>query len=335
MTISATKSMLSLAALVAMLAALAAAPAAALSPRVWVAYYGVDSATCGAITAPCLTLQRAHDNVVPGGDISVLTPMEFGNAAINTLTISKSVNVTNDGVGEAAIVGSTGILVFAGVGDVVSVRGFVMDGQGGLTSSGIEIHKASAVHIQNCVARNFEGFPNGWGIFVGPANGTNMQVFVSDTLVYNNGTATGTGGIVIQPIGTNNTARVVLDRVRLENNVVGLRLDGTQATASGTHVIIRDSVVSGNAVDGILALTTAGKAPAFIVVDRTSVVDNAGTGIHADGPRATMVLNDNVISRNGTGISALNGGQLISFGNNKNFNNIGPEGAPTGFFSPM
>ena len=137
--------------------------------------------------------------------------------------------------------------------------------------------------------------------------------------------------------GTGGNAHLVLDRAHLENNVIALSVNASNGTPSGigVHVIIRDSVVSGNAVDGILALTTAGKAPAFIVVDRTSVVDNAGTGIHADGPRATMVLNDNVISRNGTGISALNGGQLISFGNNKNFNNIGPEGAPTGFFSPM
>ena len=37
----------------------------------------------------------------------------------------------------------------------------------------------------------------------------------------------------------------------------------------------------------------------------------------------------------GTGISAISGGQLISYGNNKNNNNIGPEGAPTSFYSQM
>ena len=47
--------------------------------------------------------------------------------------------------------------------------------------------------------------------------------------------------------------------------------------------------------------------------------------------RHNTVANDDV----GTGISAINGGQLISYGNNKNNNNIGPEGALTGFYSPM
>ena len=71
------------------------------------------------------------------------------------------------------------------------------------------------------------------------------------------------------------------------------------------------------------------------MIDHTSSVGNAGNGILADGPRATILLNDNTITRNGTGISAINSGQLISYGNNKNNNNVGPEGAPTGFFSQM
>ena len=54
-----------------------------------------------------------------------------------------------------------------------------------------------------------------------------------------------------------------------------------------------------------------------------------------NGPRATIVLGDDTVTRNGAGISAVNCGQLISFGNNKNFNNIGAEGAPTGSFTQM
>ena len=64
-------------------------------------------------------------------------------------------------------------------------------------------------------------------------------------------------------------------------------------------------------------------------------MNNAGNGLVANGGHAIMVLNDDTIWGNGTGMSAINGGQLISFGNNRNFNNIGPEGAPTGFFSRM
>ena len=58
------------------------------------------------------------------------------------------------------------------------------------------------------------------------------------------------------------------------------------------------------------------------------MVNNAGNGILANGPRATMLLDGNVVSRNGVGISAINSGQLISYGNNRVNNNLGPDGRP-------
>ena len=128
---------------------------------------------------------------------------------------------------------------------------------------------------------------------------------------------------------------VVLDRVHLENNVVGLLVDGSVSTGNGAHVIIRDSVVSGNASDGIRAFSLPGKAPAFIVVEHTTSVNNGGTGILANGPGATMLLDGNVVSRNGVGLNAVNSGQLISYGNNKVNNNLGPDGVPTGSYSPI
>jgi len=64
-------------------------------------------------------------------------------------------------------------------------------------------------------------------------------------------------------------------------------------------------------------------------------VNNAGTGIRADGPGATMLLNNTFVTRNAAGIATANSGQLISYGNNKVNNNIGPDGAPTGSYSPL
>src|SRR5262249_55553914 len=110
---------------------------------------------------------------------------------------------------------------------------------------------------------------------------------------------------------------------------------GIVTSGPGSHVVVRDSVISGNAANGIHALPTPGQSPAFAVVEHSSVVNNAQSGIRADGPGATVLLNDNTITRNGAGISAINSGQLISYRNNKNNNNIRPEGAPTGFFSQM
>src|SRR5262249_53665006 len=82
----------------AAIALLHAAPAYAVS-KVWVSNAGVDGASCGAVTAPCRTFQKAHDNVPAGGEVGVLTPGDY--QASNRLMILKSINITNDGSGEA------------------------------------------------------------------------------------------------------------------------------------------------------------------------------------------------------------------------------------------
>src|SRR5262249_49609894 len=139
--------------------ALAHAVPAEGAQKVWVAYYGVDSGTCGSASSPCRTFQQAHDNVNAGGEVGVLVPGDYGGKG--GLLISKTVFITNDGTGEATIFAPSGppngpgIDVFAGAGDIIGLRGLVIDGSLGGGPEGIFDGQASAVHIQNCVIRNF------------------------------------------------------------------------------------------------------------------------------------------------------------------------------------
>jgi len=311
-----------------LLAVLHTAPARALTVHTWVSVsLGVDSSnTLCTRSAPCLTFQHAHDQTARGGEISVLDPGDYGQLITN-----KSITITNDGPGQAGIHSSlpVSLQIEGGAGDVIGLRGLTLDGETG-GDVAIEFNAGSALHIQNCVIRNYQS--PGRAIFF-EATG-HSQLFVSDTLVYNNGSVTFSGGIFVSVAGTGSAA-VVLDHVRLENNVIALRADGGFGTGNGVHLIIGDSVISGNAGDGILAITIAGRSPAFLLVERTRIVNNAGTALRADGPGATILFNGNTISRNGTGISAANSGQLISYGNNLNNNNVGAEGTATGTFNPM
>src|SRR5262249_47226034 len=149
---------------------------------------------------------------------------------------------TNDGAGEASIkepANSAGMIVDAGTGDIIAVRGLVIDGRG-VSDFGIDIGVASAVHVQNCVIRDHEG-PGGFGIFLSTQlTGASVQLFVSDTIIYNNGSDAASGGILVRP-GMSGTLKVVLDRVHLENNVVGIFVDGGVSTGSGSRVTVRDS----------------------------------------------------------------------------------------------
>ena len=259
----------------------------------------------------------------------MLTPGDYGR-----LGIVKSLHITNDGTGEATVLAPTtdGFSVIAGTGDIVSLRGLVFDGQGntqGTGGHGIVLLSGTALHVQNCVIKNFN-FSAAFGLIFAPAG--NGQLFVSDSLIVNNGGSSASGGILILPRGGH--ISVVLDRLHVENNVDGLKIDSSSFTGDA-HVIVRDSMFSGNAGNGIHAVTASGKGPAFALVERSSMVNNLQSGVLADGPGATVLLKDNTITRNGAGISAANGGQLISYGNNTNNNNIGPEGAPTNSLSQM
>src|SRR5262249_55184542 len=223
---------LALAALIAPV--LAAAPAQAAG-KVWVSNAGADGAACGAVATPCRTLQPADVNVAAGGEVGVLPPGDY--TGIDPVVISKSVNITDDGSGEATLLRT--LTIGAAAGDVVSVRGLVMEGLG-VNGFGLLIARAAAVHVQNCVIRNFQGGVDPAGIIMGA--GSNIQLFVSDTIVFNNGITDQSGGIVIVA-NSGFAGNAVLDRVHLENNVLGLWVDGSRATSgNGVHVIIRDSV---------------------------------------------------------------------------------------------
>jgi hypothetical protein len=286
---------------------------ATLPSKVWVANWGDDSASCGPAGSPCASLQQAHDNVVTGGEIRLLTPGDYGGAKSPGLSITKSVTIVYEGPGEAGILGARdgpAISINAGLSGVVTLRGLTIDGQG-IASEGVLMRSAAAVHIHKGIIRNFERLGGGIGISLVPAADT--QLFVSDTIIANNGASAASGGIAIRPSGSSASAKVVLERTVVDKNIVGLRVDGTGSTGKGVHILIRDSVVSANAGDGILVTSAPGKAPTFIIVERSAAVNNAGTGIRVEGPLTTVLLRDAVTTGNDTALSTINGGQLISY----------------------
>src|SRR6201994_118267 len=83
------------------------APAHAQAVRTWVSGVGDDVNPCSR-TAPCKTFAGAISKTAAGGEISVLDPGGFG-----AVTITKSISITNDGVGESGVLvsGVNGIVV--------------------------------------------------------------------------------------------------------------------------------------------------------------------------------------------------------------------------------
>src|SRR5262249_38632595 len=133
-------------------------PAHAQQARSFVSGFGSDlNAPNCTRTAPCRTFQKAHDNTLPSGEITVLDAGSFGSVIIN-----RNISIINDGVGEAGALvsgGGVGITVNAGANDHVSLRGLTIKGldfqYGG--GNGIQFNTGKSLTIENCAIRNLTG----------------------------------------------------------------------------------------------------------------------------------------------------------------------------------
>src|SRR5262249_20894049 len=193
--------------------------------------------------------------------------------------------------GEAGIAepSSSAIFISAGAGGIVSLRGLVLDGLGsggnGTPGGGIIISDTGAVHIQNCVIRNFQGNPAPLCIYMNPFSKPGRLV-VSDTIIFNNGSSAG-GGIEI--LGSGAGIDAVLDRVQLENNANGMDVSSLPA-ANSVRVMLRDSTVVGNAAYGIYAAFNFSVPGTLVLVERTTIANNGAVGVQAGYAHPDVLL---------------------------------------------
>jgi hypothetical protein len=324
---------LSLALMLATLFSLPITPAQALNARSWVASNGGGSACTRA--APCATFDAALSATNAGGEINCVDQADFANGS-SVLVISHSITIDCEDVqGHFGFtgVGAAAIAVEATSTDVVVLRGLDINGNG-VAGIGITVAGAAALHVEKCLVRNFAASGSGWGIFAFPQNNPIMEVFVSDTVLQNNGAASSGGGFIVEPNNANGITRVVLNHVEARNNFFGIKADGTNSSGGVINMTVRDSVSSGNRSNGIVA-TGNSNGPAIImtVVHTTSSQNaTAGFGVISDGPKSTITLSNSTVMGNINGIGASNGGSLVSYQNN-NVTLNGADGSPTSVIS--
>jgi hypothetical protein len=284
-----------------------------------VASNGNNANTCSR-AAPCAALQTAHDKTSAGGEVNCVDSGDFGSVLINR-------SITID-CGGAFAGDSSSPFVFKidAPGASVRLRNLSMNGVNSFGATGIDFVNGASLFVENCTIVGFRITP-GIGIKFTPPAGVAAKLFISDSVVNDNGLAAGGGGIIIQPAGSG-TARVVLTRIQVENNTHGILADGTGSTGS-IVVQVRDSVSAGNDGNGIAAVTKAGNAATGIVVHRSSSIGNAGSGILAQGSGALVHLGSSTVVGNGAGLNAASGGQIFSYQNNETTGNA-IDGAPTG-----
>src|SRR5687767_2849456 len=103
--------------------------AQAQASRTWVSGVGDDANPCSR-TAPCKTFAGAISKTAAGGAINVLDPGGYG-----AVTITKSITIDGGGVlAHILASGTNGVVVNAGVNDVVVLRGLHINGAGNGTN---------------------------------------------------------------------------------------------------------------------------------------------------------------------------------------------------------
>jgi nitrous oxidase accessory protein NosD len=297
-----------------------AAPAQA-ALRTFVSGTGTNAGTCTR-AAPCATFAFAHGVTDDGGTINCVDADNFGN-----VVITKSITIDCAGTLGGINSGATDGITVNAPSIIVRIRNLSLNGMG-VGLNGILFLNGAALFVENCAIANYNGgaVGNGIGIKFAPPNGITAGLYVTDSTITGNGRTSDGGGIVIQPTGTG-AARVTIERTLVENNTYGIFANGTGSTGT-IAVQIRDSVAAESKFHGISAFTTVTASITSITVARSSSLLNAGNGVLAQSPRAFVLLGDATVMSNGTGLSAVSGGNILSYQDNQLTGNVS-DGAPT------
>ncbi len=302
----------------ALLFAIGAVSASAQATRTWVSGVGDDANPCSR-TAPCKTFAGAISKTAAGGEISVLDPGSYG-----AVTITKSIVI--NGTGNLAGIlasGTNGIVVNAGVNDVVTIRDISIE----CTSTGLDGIRflgGAALHVEDSTIRGCSES----GIDFQPAAQaatSAAQLHLRNVHVGNVTSApTGDAGISLRPAAGRQAVAVIEDS-RIDGNKIGLRVEAR------ANVVVRDSSLSGNSNNGIAVISSTDLARATIegsTLNFNGVGGSATAGVKVVGASSIARLSGNVITGNDVGL--LNsGGQIVSFGDNVVSGNNLVDGTPT------
>jgi len=284
--------------------------ASAQATRTWVSGVGDDANPCSR-TAPCKTFAGAISKTAAGGEINCMDQGAYG-----AVTITKSMTIACEGVEAGVLHSSTnGVIINAGVADIVVLRGLDIDGSPPSSPglNGVRFLAGAALHIENCRIRDSIGaIPNGSGVLFAPSAG-NPELYISDSFITGNGTASGGAGVQILPTGSAG-AKVFIERTLLANNHIGVRAS-SNSTSGLIDVTVTDSTATGSIFHGFSALSSAGST--LMMLNRVTATNNAENGLRSIGANSVIRVGSSVVSGNGTGVVTITGGQILSYGNNQ------------------
>jgi hypothetical protein len=279
--------------------ALASAPACAQASRTWVSGVGDDVNPCSR-TAPCKTFAGAISKTAAKGEINVLDPGGFG-----AVTITKSITIDGGGGSIAGILASgvNGVVVNAAPADKVVLRNLDINGFGtGL--NGVRFLQGGALQLDNMLIYGFTQH----GVDFEPSGAAKLQI--SNSIIHDNAQF----GVFVKGASASAT---LIGVTSSRNQQHGLLVQ------DGAIASVKDSVMNENANIGIFQLGS-GKT----TIEHSVAARNGNVGVRAETAGSTIFMSETGVFLNATGLFTQNGGQIISFGNNRIAGNT-TDGVPT------
>jgi hypothetical protein len=244
--------------------------AQAQATRTWVSGVGNDANPCSR-TAPCKTFAGAISKTAAGGEIDALDPGGFG-----AVTITKAITIDGGGgqVASVLVAGTNGIIVQAGVNDIVTLRNIRINGVG-TGINGIRYLSGKALIVQDC---DIFGFTTN---AIDTALGAAGKLVVTDSKLTNNGgdgirvaTTAGNvladikgvkaelnGGAAFHIVGTTGSVGAIIDHS-------DATLNGTGVSAASATVFLGNSTIVGN---------TTGVTGATVLSYKNNEINGNGT----------------------------------------------------------
>ena len=268
---------------------------------------GSDANDC-LYETPCLSFQRAHDVTVPDGEINVKAPGNY-----SSLTITKPITI--DGNGNVATITPFGMGVTVnltgGNGGKVVLRDIRINAAATLGAGGIDILRGANVITDN--VRIYGGSLAGIRVL-------NSQD-PSSRLTFDDSKIQGSSGqgIVFEPTG-NRVARATIRNSTIDDNR-GAAIHLKPAGGAIVRATVRNAHIDNNK-NGIIAESAGGVGTATANVFSSAITDSglesggAGIGIYSSGPNSVVRISRNEIQHNNRGLHWVNGGQILSAGDN-------------------
>lgn len=305
-------------------------PAFATAQRTFVSVDGSDSQPC-SVAWPCRSFAAAIAQTNPGGEVIAVDSGGYG-----AVTITKSVAIISPpGVyAGISVFNGAGVTIAAGGNDTVTLRGLVINAQGG--TQGVAFASGARLVIDGCTisgaftqgisingpttplvtVKNTHVTQAGIGIDVGGSGPVLVRLTLTDSMLSHVGTG----------VHLNTGAEVAIENSRLIG-APGSAANGIDVAPSAAQNPIQVHVASSLVTQFNAAVSATGTSTSARVSSATSDLANNAVGVSVNG--ATVALAGSRVVHSSQMLHAASGGVVNTSGTNYSAFNASAGDAPS------